>query len=404
MPLLRVAFIVESGTDVRLVEGLSGRCALAVVARRIERGREISQPTDAPFERVLGPPGFLSFAWFVFRWLVRERSRVDAVVLQGYGLAALAGNLAARLTGRTAVMLVCSPVEAYYECRRVAAPGAAAPAGSTGGVRPYRRTEAAAIRLIARINGAIGQRYVVLSPYLASVVRTHGTGRPIDIVPVYGVDTSIFVPAMEPRQRIRERLGLPRDAALAFFSSRIAPEKDPETLLDALAILRKDGRDVRVLHLSGGFSDFVKRAAARGLEPAVIARDAIPPFTTLVEWYQAADLCVQASRQEGLGFSPLEALASGVPVVAAAVGGLRDTIRAPETGWTYPPGDAVALARAIEDVLDNPVEARTRAARGRELVCVAYEREQAFERFVRTLEIRTNKSSLEEAPQRAVAG
>jgi glycosyltransferase involved in cell wall biosynthesis len=298
-------------------------------------------------------------------------------------------------------MLVCSPVEAYYECRRA---GASSSAVVGPGARPYRRIESAAIRLLARVNASAGQRYVVLSPYLASVVRTHGGRRPIDVVPVYGVDTSLFVPSREPRRTVRERLGLPQDAALAFFSSRIAPEKDPDTLLEALAILRSEGRDVRVLHLSGGFTDFIRRAGERGLESAVIARDAIPPFTTLADWYHASDVCVQASREEGLGFSPLEALASGVPVVAAAVGGLRDTIRDLETGWTYPPGDARALARAIAEVLNDPEEGKTRAARGRELVCGVYEREQVFDRFVQALEPPAGRRSLKEAPRRAVAG
>ena len=390
---MRVAFIVESGTDVRLVEGLSARCELTVVAREIAGGREISQATDARFGLVVGPRSFLAFGWFVLRWMLRQRGQIDVAVLQGYGLAAVAGNIAARLTGASTVMLVCSPVEAYYDCRR-----------ADRGTRRYRWWESAAIRVMARINAAIGQRYIVLSPYLASVVRGHGTRHPVDVIPVYGVNTSAFAPAREPRRDIRRRLGLPLEAALVLFSSRIAPEKDPDTLLTAIAILRNEGRDVQVLHLSGGYLDFVRRAGAQGLQSAVIARDAVPPFTQLVEWYQASDVCVQASRAEGLGFSPLEALASGVPVVAADVGGLRDTIRAPDTGWSYPPGDVQALARALREVLDHPGEGFRRAACGRELVRSRYERDHAFEQFMVTLEAHRGLRPLTEAPQRAPAG
>ena len=391
IPTLRVAFIVESGTDVRLVDGLASRCRLTVVARRIEGGRAISQPTEARFDLVAGPAGFGSFAAFALRWLVRSRREIDVVILQGYGVVAAAGNAAARLIGTPAVMLVCSPAEAYYECRLV------------GRGRPYRRAEHAAIRVLARINALLGQRYVVLSPYLASVVRAHGTRRPVDQIPVYGVDTSLFGPTAEPQSEIRRRLGLPADARLVFFSSRIAPEKDPETLLAAVASLRAEGRDVRVLHLSGGYTEFLGRAAEHGLNAAVVARDAVPPFTRLVDWYHAADVCVQASREEGLGFSPLEALASGVPVIAAAVGGLRDTIRPGDTGWTYPAGDAAALAAAIGEVLDDPAEGRRRAARGRELVRTSYERERTFDRFVERLEALKGGRLLKGAAERAVA-
>ena len=390
---LRVLFVVESGTDVRLIEGLSSRCELTVVARPIMGGREISQLTGSRFGFVRGPGGFVSFARFVFGWLLRHRRDVDAIVLQGYGLAALAGNLGARAIGAPALMLVCSPTEAYYRCRRLA-----------GGGKPYRAVEALAIRCFARLNALAGQRYAVLSPYLASIVRRHGTHRPIHVVPVYGVDTRLFAPSREARQAIRARLELPQEASLVFFSSRIAPEKDPDTLLAAVALLRRDGRDVRVLHLSGGYRELLERAERRQMAAAVIARDAIPPFTRLAEWYQASDVCVQASREEGLGFSPLEALACGVPVIAASVGGLRDTIRDADTGWSYPVGDADALARALREALDDPDEARRRALRGRDMVCTTYERTLAFDALMHALAPSRDELTATEEHPRALAG
>ena len=389
----RLAFIVESGTDVRLVEGLAARANLTVVARRVIGGREISQPTAVPAERVVGPSSFVWFAWFAFRWLLRHGGRYDVVLVQGYGLAALATNIAAALVRVPAIMLVCSPVEAYYACRRI-----------VDGERSYRWIEALGIWVIARLNAAIARRYIVLSPYLATVVRSHGTRAVVDVIPVYGVDISVFRPDEETRFEVRRRLGLPTNASLIFFSSRIAPEKDPDTLLAAVNLLRAERRDVRVLHLSGGFRTFLERADRRSLRDAVVARDAVPPFTHLAEWYRAADVCVQASREEGLGFSPLEALACGVPVVAAAVGGLRDTIRDGDTGWTYPVGDVRALADALRSVLDHPLEAERRAARGRQLVCREYARDLVFDAFVELLTRGRSGVCHAEGAERAVAG
>jgi D-inositol-3-phosphate glycosyltransferase len=221
----------------------------------------------------------------------------------------------------------------------------------------------------------------VLSEYLASVVRRHGTARGVDVIPVYGIDTAVFGPSAEPREQVRRRLGLPNDPGLIFFSSRIAPEKDPDTLLAAVASLRRAGRDVRILHRSGGHAEFVRRASAHGLHDAVIAGPAIPPGPELANYYRASDVCVQASREEGLGFSPLEALACGVPVVAAAVGGLRETIVDGHTGWTYAAGDAGALAHAIAQALADPIEARRRTELGRALVARQYERDAVFSQF-----------------------
>ena len=113
----------------------------------------------------------------------------------------------------------------------------------------------------------------------------------------------------------------------------------------------------------------------------MIATDAVHPRTHLAQDYQACDLLVQSSREEGLGFSPLEALACDVPVVAAAVGGLKETIRDGDTGWTYPVGDAAALARTVAAALDHPAESSRRTALGRRMVEAHFERRLVFDRL-----------------------
>ena len=122
-----------------------------------------------------------------------------------------------------------------------------------------------------------------------------------------------------------------------------------------------------------------------GVGHRVIATDAVDPRGELPLDYAAADVCVQASRAEGLGFSVLEALACGTPVVASAVGGLVETVADGITGWTVPPGDAAALAAALRDALDHPDEARRRAAAGREMVRRRFETGAAFDALAAVL-------------------
>lgn len=364
---LRVCFVVDSGTDVRLAEGLAERFELRILARRIHGGREISQAPRLPLDVEVGPPGHLAFALFLARRWPALRRHADVVIVQGYGPAAAVANLLGRLSGRSVRMLVCSPVEAYYRCRRV-----------PDSRRPYRPLEYLAIVAVARLNAWLGHGYIALSPYLASVIRAGGTPRAIDVAPVYGIDGRCFRPSEEPVAAIRARLGLPCDERIVFFSSRVAPEKDAATLLRAIKLLVSAGRPIRLLHLSGGHEEFLALAGDVGVADRVIARDAVVPFEPLADCYRASDVCVQASREEGLGFSPLEALACGVPVVASAVGGLLDTIRDGDTGWTVPAGDPAALADAVAAVFDNPGEAARRTANGRALVLRLYEREVAF--------------------------
>jgi glycosyltransferase involved in cell wall biosynthesis len=371
MPGSRLCFVVESGVDVRLVEGLGSMFDLTILARKIEGGVEVSHPPAHEVAMIEGPASRAGFARFAARHLWAEREAYDAVLVQGYSLAALSANLVARRTGVPTTMLVCSPTEAYYLCRST----------NPQPNKPFRAHELWTLRLLARLNAAVGQRYITLSEHLSEVVRAHGGTQPIDIIPVYGVDTRIFHPPSEPKPELKKQLGLPPGGTLVFFSSRIAPEKDSQTLLAATRRLLDAGHDLWILHRSGGFRSFEHDAARFGVAERVIATDAVHPHRELPLDYRACDLCVQASRAEGLGFSPLEALASEVPVIATAVGGLRETVLDGRTGWSYPVGDVDALVRCMEAVLHQPEEAGRRAVEGRRLVVERYDSRRAFERL-----------------------
>ena len=389
----RVCFVVDSGTDVRLADGLAAGTTLRILARRLPSGREISQPSRHRLDVEVGPAGHASFALFVLRRLIALRHETDVVVVQGYGPTAAFANLAGRLTGLAVLMLVCSPIAEYYSCRKSSPHG-----------RPVRATEYLAIRFFSQLNGWLGRGYIVLSPYLASIVRRHRSRNSVDVIPVYGVDRATFHPGAEPKAALRQRLGLPNDLPIVFFSSRVAPEKDAATVLRALGILAAAGRPVRLLHLSGGHRELMDLARELRVESHVIAGDAVAPFEALADCYRASDICVQASREEGLGFSALEALACGVPVIATAVGGLKDTIRDGDTGWQVPIGDADALADAITSVLDDPSEASRRTARGAAQVAAHYDSERVFDAMVKRLDAGQRQPELVERPAQSSAG
>jgi glycosyltransferase involved in cell wall biosynthesis len=358
-----------------MVEGLAENFQLSILARKIEGGVEISQRTAAEFEMTIGPASRTAFARFVFTELFRRRAQTDVVLVQGYSLAALAANSARIVTSTPTIMLVCSPIEAYYRCRRRYA-----------GHPAFRQHEASLLDLLARANALTGDTYVVLSQHLKNVVRAHG-GRSIHTIPIYGVDTSIFHPPTQSKAELKSELGLPADGTLIFFSSRVAPEKDSETLLRAVRRLVDQGQNLWLLHRSGGYRQFLADAEKFGVASRVIATDAVHPHRELPRDYQACDVCVQASREEGLGFSPLEALACETPVIATSVGGLRETIRDQKTGWTYPVGDDAVLASRLLEVIAHPAEATRRAHNGRAMVLQRFDRKLVFEQFVELTEM-----------------
>jgi glycosyltransferase involved in cell wall biosynthesis len=72
--------------------------------------------------------------------------------------------------------------------------------------------------------------------------------------------------------------------------------------------------------------------------------------------FAGAAVQLMPSRFEGFGMVAAEAMAAGVPLVAAAAGSLPEVVDAPRGGLTVPPGDARALARATARLLDAPAE------------------------------------------------
>jgi len=371
---LRLTFVVESGTDVRLVEGLDRHFQLNLVCRAIPDGFHVNWTPKPLVSMKVGPTKRLAFARFLAHEILSQRPRPDVVVVQGYATASLATNLVARVIGCTAVMLVCSPVEQYYLCRKDAPESGP----------PFRLREFYGLKALARLNAWAGSNYVVLSEYLRQVVKGHGAREAIEIIPLYGVDVERFYPSHRPRAALRSDLGLPPTGKIILFSSRIAPEKDADTVLRAIGEINAvHERQVWLVNRSGGHESFLRRAAALGVAEHVVAGSPVDPRSELPAFYQAADLCVQASRDEGLGFSALEALACEVPVIATDVGGLRETIIPGLTGWSYPRGDARALTLQVLDVLDHPEEAGERTRRGRELVVERYAERKVFAEFER---------------------
>jgi D-inositol-3-phosphate glycosyltransferase len=203
----------------------------------------------------------------------------------------------------------------------------------------------------------------------------------------YGVDAEHFRPADdEVRGRLRRRVGLPADAFLVVLASRVSHEKDPETVLRAVALARARGLDAVLLNLGGGYQDFLALARSIGIpEHAdwVLGRPAAHPMRELADYFRCADLLIQGSLAEGLGLSPLEALACDTPVVATAVGGMAAHL-GPYARLT-PRRDAQAMAQAILDVAADPASAREQARKGREYVRANWSRERAFLELHRSL-------------------
>jgi D-inositol-3-phosphate glycosyltransferase len=198
----------------------------------------------------------------------------------------------------------------------------------------------------------------------AELVDLYGAPRSRVAVVPPGVDLDVFRPDGPGGRRVaRNRLGLPQDADVLLFVGRIQPLKAPDVVIRAAAELRRRRRDGRrlVVGVVGGPSG--SGMERRGELPELVGRlgleDVVrfhPPAsrTRLADWYRAADLVTVPSHNESFGLVALEAQASGTPVVAAAVGGLRSAVLDGTTGALVPGHDPRVWAGVIGGLLDRP--------------------------------------------------
>lgn len=174
-------------------------------------------------------------------------------------------------------------------------------------------------------------------------------GRSVDNV-VKGVDIDVFTPA---GPNLRDALGL-REKRIVICVTRLVPIKNLHMLLDAVARARTTDPAIVLVLVGEGplLADLQARAAALGVADAVRFAGYVPQAET-ASWYRTADLFALSSDFDNSPNVVLEAMATGLPIVATDVGGLRDYVTTPTGGSLTPKGDAQAFAAAMRGWLSN---------------------------------------------------
>ena len=208
------------------------------------------------------------------------------------------------------------------------------------------------------------------------------TGRPY-VVQVWGTDLELARRAPRLARRVLRgaRLVLAASTALAEAARRLGA-RDVRVIPSGVDLPRDVGEEAEPpeilyagrLSPEKGILELV--TAASGLNLVVAGdgplRDRVPqargfvPHDELQRLYARAAVVACPSRREGFGVACLEAMAHARPVVASAVGGLKDLVVDGETGLLVPPGDARTLRAALERLLGDRELRRRLGAAGRE--------------------------------------
>lgn len=268
---------------------------------------------------------------------IMRRERFDLVHAHGTK-AGLLGRLAARIV-HVPVVLFTAHGWAFTE----------------GHAAWKRRLLAMMERMAARWS----TRIVCVSAHDRRLAQEFGVGGQTQLVVIHNGIT-VPAPPHVNGDAVRRTLGV-TDPPLIVSVGRLAPQKDPMTLLRAArrltagtVMLVGDGP------LRAACDRYVRE---HGLDDRVILSGMRTDVSGILE---VADIFALASRWEGLPLAIIEAMMAGLPVVATRVGGVPELVEDGVTGVIVPPGDSEALASALQRLMADPELRRRMGQAGRE--------------------------------------
>jgi glycosyltransferase involved in cell wall biosynthesis len=199
----------------------------------------------------------------------------------------------------------------------------------------------------------------------------------IDVIPNAYDERFSLPPSSEDTASIRERYQLHGEFVL--YAGNVKPHKNLERLIDAFALTRQRGlENLRLVLIGDDISRYaaLRRAVHRHQLHQHVRFLGYLPESTLAVMYRLASVFAFPSLYEGFGLPPLEAMASGTPVVTSNISALPEV--AGEAAVLVDPYDTASIADGLTRVLSDPALRRDLAARG-----IARARHFSWERSVR---------------------
>lgn len=189
-----------------------------------------------------------------------------------------------------------------------------------------------------------------------------------------GIDTKNKPLDAREKTTARQNLGL-RDTDTIGIIARLSDVKGHRFLIEAMSEVVKTHPSIQLLIVGEGkekkrLIDLVQRL---GLTANIIF---IPALEDVSKIFAAIDLFVMPSIHEGLGFSVIEAMASGVCVIASDVGGIRDLIKDGFNGVLVPSQDSPTLSRSIMNLLNDRIRLKDYGIKAKESIAEKFSLER----------------------------
>lgn len=226
-------------------------------------------------------------------------------------------------------------------------------------------------RWFRRLLPCWGERVIAISDAVREhLVNDMGVSKDKIRIIYNGIDTERFSRALSfgEKSLIRNQFGLREDPAIGMIS-RLSEIKGHKYLFGAFARILPKFPGLQLLVIGDGPPGYLKElkrlAEGLGIEDKILFHEACQDTSIPLS---VLDVFCMPSLQEGLGLSIIEAMASGIPVVASNVGGIYSLIKHGKNGLLVSPKDEAALAEAISEILNNPSLAKEMGDISRALV------------------------------------
>ncbi len=213
-----------------------------------------------------------------------------------------------------------------------------------------------------------------------AVIRNEGI--PPERVEVVGngIDVDAFTADPRARTDVRRELGLADEEPVAVQVARLDPIKDHVTAFHALGLAARRVGNLRLVVVGDGALAGPLRRLADGLGLGAHVRF-LGLRTDVSRLLSAADVFLLSSLSEAAPVSVMEAMASGLAVVATRVGGVGELVADGETGLLSPPGHPEPLAGNLARLADDPVLRRRMGRAGRRRALEAFSEGTMLRRY-----------------------
>jgi glycosyltransferase involved in cell wall biosynthesis len=240
-----------------------------------------------------------------------------------------------------------------------------------GGLRPFVRRALGRARALTGCSGELVDRVMAVGGGALAPERAR-------VIP-YGVDVERFAPptagdaGRAGRGAWRDRFGIPDEACLLGTVGRMATKKGFHVLVAALPELLARHPTAHVVLAGGGdrleeFRRALAPHAARVHFPGVVLQDVLPDLYRAMDAFVLPAVHDRRGNVDGLPNVILEAMATGLPVVASGISGIPLAVEDGRTGRLVAEGDAAELVEALDEVLGSAERRRAWGASGREKV------------------------------------